>query len=98
MSGAEFTQKQAEATQKQAGADSESKGRSFEGKAFPYGDLLERNRPVSKKHPPMSRYDRAAQFSSFAALTGHGEAISKTADMVEEKVAFEVEREAPEEI
>lgn len=67
-------------------------------KTFPYGDLLERNRPVSKKHPPMSRYDRAAQFSSFAALTGHGEAISKTADMVEEKVAFEVEREAPEDI
>lgn len=67
-------------------------------KTFPYGDLLERNRPVSKKHPPMSRYDRAAQFSSFAALTGHGEAISKTADMVEKKVEFEVEREAPEEI
>lgn len=91
MSRAEFTQEQAE-------ADGAGRGRSFEGKAFPYGDLLERNRPVSKKHPPMSRYDRAAQFSSFAALSGHGEAISKTADMVEEKVAFEVEREAPEDI
>lgn len=67
-------------------------------KAFPYGDLLERSRPVSKKHPPMSRYDRAAQFSAFSALTGHSAAISRTAEIVEEKVDFEVEREVPEDI
>ena len=65
---------------------------------FPYADLLDMSRPVSKKHPPMSLYDRAAQFSAFAALTGHGEAIRQTADMVEEKVALEIEREVPEDI
>ena len=65
---------------------------------FPYADLLDMSRPVSKKHPPMSLYDRAAQFSAFAALTGHGEAIRQTADMVEEKVALEIEREIPEDI
>ena len=65
---------------------------------FPYADLLDMPRPISKKHPPMSIYDRAAQFSAFAALTGHGEAIRQTADMVEEKVALEIEREVPEDI
>ena len=68
------------------------------GTAFPYADLLDMSRPISKKHPPMSIYDRAAQFSAFAALTGHGEAIRQTADMVEEKVALEIEREIPEDI
>lgn len=85
-----------ESAGKEHAADSRTKRFGKEG--FPYEDIIGENRPVSKTHPPMSRYDRAAQFSSFAALTGHGEAISKTADMVEEKVAFEVEREAPEDI
>lgn len=71
---------------------------SEKDRAFPYRDLLDKSRPVSKKHPPMSRYDRAAQFSAFAALTGHSDAISRMADSVEEKVAFEVERVAPEDI
>ena len=65
---------------------------------FPYADMLDMSRPVSKKHPPMSLYDRAAQFSAFAALTGHGDAIKQTADMVEEKVALEIEREVLEDI
>ncbi len=65
--------------------------------SFPYADLLDRPRPVSKTHPPMSLYDRAAQFSAFAALSGHSEAISQTEELVEEKVALEVERERQEE-
>ena len=74
------------------------KSQTSKGTEFPYADLLDMPRPVSKKHPPMSIYDRAAQFSAFAALTGHGEAIRQTADMVEEKVALEIEREVPEDI
>lgn len=35
-----------------------------------YDDILHRTRPISKKHPPMSRHDRAGQFAPFAALTG----------------------------
>ena len=43
-----------------------------------YDDIINLEPPVSKKHPPMDRLSRAAQFSPFAALTGHSEAIRKT--------------------
>ena len=36
-----------------------------------YDDLLYLPHPVSRKHPPMSAMDRAAQFSPFSALTGY---------------------------
>lgn len=44
-----------------------------------YDDIINLPHPVSKKHPRMSQYNRAAQFSPFAALTGYKEAIEKTA-------------------
>ncbi len=44
---------------------------------FPYKDILDKQRPVSVKHPPMKRSDRAVQFASFAALTGYGELIDE---------------------
>jgi len=34
---------------------------------------------VSKKHPQMTMYQRAAQFAPFAALVGHDRAIEETA-------------------
>ena len=40
-----------------------------------YDDIIGLSRPVSQSHPPMPMSDRAAQFSPFAALTGHGDAI-----------------------
>lgn len=36
-----------------------------------YDDLIYLPHPVSRKHPPMSVMDRAAQFSPFSALTGY---------------------------
>ena len=45
----------------------------------PYEDILHLPRPVSSTRPRMSLADRAAQFSPFAALTGHGAAIRETA-------------------
>ena len=36
-------------------------------------------RHVSKRHPQMSMWNRAAQFASFAALTGYDEAIKESA-------------------
>ena len=36
-----------------------------------YDDLLYLPHPVSRRHPPMSAMDRAAQFSPFSALTGY---------------------------
>ena len=44
-----------------------------------YEDIINHQRPVSRKHKPMSMRDRAAQFASFAALSGYE-------DMVEQKL------------
>lgn len=43
-----------------------------------YDGIIHLQRPISKKHPPMSMKERAAQFAPFAALTGFGEAIKET--------------------
>ena len=51
-----------------------------------YEDMLDMPHPVSDKHPHMSVEDRAAQFSPFAALTGHEEAIHETARLTEERM------------
>ena len=41
-----------------------------------YDDLIDLECPVSSRHKPMSREERAKQFSPFAALKGHTEAIA----------------------
>ena len=48
-------------------------------------DIINLPHHVSKKHPQMSLHDRAAQFSPFAALTGHKAAINETARLTDEK-------------
>ncbi len=48
-----------------------------------YDDIINLQRPKSSGHPPMSMHDRAAQFSPFAALTGHSDAVSETARRTE---------------
>lgn len=53
-----------------------------------YDDIIDLPHHQSKKHPQMSRYDRAAQFSPFAALTGHQEAIKETAKAAMEKEEY----------
>ena len=50
-----------------------------------YDDIIGLPHPVSTKHPQMAREDRAAQFSPFAALTGHDAAIAETARRTDEK-------------
>ena len=50
-----------------------------------YGDILNLPHHQSKVHPQMSIYDRAAQFSPFAALTGHEDAIRETQRRMEER-------------
>ena len=44
-----------------------------------YDDLLALSRPVSKRHPPMSVNNRAAQFLPFAALSGMEDALNEAA-------------------
>ncbi len=51
-----------------------------------YDDIIDLPHHVSRKHPQMSAINRAAQFSPFAALTGHGAAIEETARLAESVV------------
>ena len=44
-----------------------------------YEDIINLPHHVSKKHPQMTMYQRAAQFAPFAALVGHDRAIEETA-------------------
>ena len=66
---------------------------------FPYEDIVNRAHPVSAKHPPMPRKNRAAQFAPFAALTGYEAVIEETgrftddmADLAEDRAAYLDER------
>jgi hypothetical protein len=61
----------------------------------PYDDILHLPHHVSEKHPPMSRLDRAAQFSPFAALTGYEAAVEETARLTDRRIELdEGEKEA----
>lgn len=51
-----------------------------------YDDIIDLPYPTSSRHPRMSLYDRAAQFSPFAALTGHEAAIQETARIARGKM------------
>lgn len=51
-----------------------------------YDDIINLPHHVSTRHPQMSLLDRAAQFSPFAALTGHDAAIRETQRLTEEWV------------
>lgn len=50
-----------------------------------YDDMLDLPHHVSSTRPHMSRADRAAQFSPFAALTGFGAAIQETGRLTGER-------------
>lgn len=53
-----------------------------------YDDIIYRSRPVSICHSPMPLRDRAAQFSPFAALSGHEEQIDETARLTDGQIAL----------
>ena len=57
-----------------------------------YEDIINKSRPVNNRHKRMSNYERAAQFSPFAALTGLGAAISETARLTDEKIEQDEEQ------
>lgn len=50
-----------------------------------YAEIINLPHHVSRNHPQMSMGDRAAQFSPFAALTGHDAAIAEAARLTEER-------------
>ena len=51
-----------------------------------YDDIIRLPHPVSRTHPPMPRAERAAQFSSFAALTGYEEIVAESARLTDARV------------
>lgn len=60
----------------------------------PYDDILHLPHPTSKNHPRMSIQERAAQFSPFAALTGHAAAIAETARLTDRKMELDEDTRA----
>lgn len=59
-----------------------------------YDDIINLPHPTSAKHPRMPMIDRAAQFSPFAALAGHGAAIQETARITEQKAELTEDEKA----
>ena len=53
-----------------------------------YDDIINMSHPEPKGRPRMSLQNRAAQFSPFAALTGHNEAIQETGRITNEKISL----------
>lgn len=54
-----------------------------------YDDIINLPHHQSKTHNHMSLLDRAAQFSPFAALTGHEEAIEETSRLTENRIELD---------
>lgn len=57
-----------------------------------YDDIIGLPHHTSEKHPRMSRENRAAQFSPFAALTGYNAEINETARLTDEKLELSEDR------
>ena len=60
----------------------------------PYDDIINLPHPTSKRHPRMPIHDRAAIFSPFAALSGHGAAIAETARLTERRIELDEDSRA----
>lgn len=54
-----------------------------------YGDIIDREHPVSPKHPNMPRKNRAAQFAPFAALTGYDDLIHESERYTEQRIVLD---------
>lgn len=59
-----------------------------------YDDMIDLPHPTSNKHPRMSIQDRAAIFSPFAALSGHGAAIAETARLTDQRMELDEDTKA----
>ena len=59
-----------------------------------YDDIIDLPHPTSAKHPRMPMAGRAAQFSPFRALTGHGEAIRETARLTDRRIELTEDEKA----
>lgn len=55
----------------------------------PYEEIIDMQHHISSEHSHMSIYDRAAQFSPFAALTGYDGAVKETARLTNERIELD---------
>lgn len=53
-----------------------------------YADIIDLPRPLSPRHRPMSRSNRAGQFASFDALTGFEDAVDETARLTDGRISL----------
>ena len=53
---------------------------------FPYEDIVNLPRPISKKHPQPTMSDRAARFAPFAAITDYEAMVLEEARETEERI------------
>lgn len=56
-----------------------------------YEDIIYLQHHVSSKRPQMPMWERADQFSPFAALTGYDDAIRETGRLTEQKIELDEE-------
>lgn len=57
-----------------------------------YNDIIDLPHHVSENRPRMSVYDRAAQFSPFAALKSYDDEIDEAARYTDEKIELDLDR------
>lgn len=60
----------------------------------PYEDIIHLPHHISMKHPQMPVGDRAAQFSSFAALTGYEDEVWEAARITDKKIVLSEEQQS----
>ena len=56
---------------------------------FPYEDIVNLPRPISKKHPEPTMSDRAARFAPFAAITDYEEMVLEEARETENRITLD---------
>lgn len=61
---------------------------------FPYEDIVDLPRPISKKHRQASTEDRAARFSPFAAISGYEEMVREAARFTQPRIELDENRKA----
>lgn len=82
------------ATAKSAGIKHEVRHMGKSDDPRRYDDIIDLPHHVSETRPRMPMSDRAAQFSPFAAVVGHGAAVAETARLTERRVELDESRVA----
>lgn len=59
-----------------------------------YDNIINLPRHISKRHAPMSRGNRAAQFSPFSALTGYDDIIAESGRLTDARHTLDEDEEA----